>query len=190
MAQAIREEVTGLLLAWRGGDADAFERLLPLVYAELRRIAGRQMAAERPGASLQATALVHEAYLRMVDYDRVEIRDRGHFLALAAQAMRRVLIDAARTRHAQRRGAGAHRVALEEALDIAMPQDDALLALDEALDELAGFDARKARGVELRYFGGLSIEEAAQVLGVSHATVERDWHTARLWLRARISQQH
>jgi len=174
-------DVTTLLLAWREGDGSALDRLMPLVYAELRRLAHRHMRAQAPGHSLQTTALVHEAYLRLVGSSRVGWQNRAHFFAVSAQLMRRVLVDAVRVRRAQKRGGGVLIVSLA-GMDPSAPARPDLVALDEALDALASFDARKARVVELRYFGGLTEEESAEVLGVSVATIERDWQMAKMWL--------
>ena len=174
-------DVTALLLAWREGDSSALDRLMPLVYAELRRLAHRHMRGQAPGHPLQTTALVHEAYLRLIGSSQVGWQNRAHFFAVSAQLMRRVLVDAVRARQAQKRGGGALLVSLGET-DPSQPARPDLLALDEALDALASFDGRKARVVELRYFGGLTVEETAEVLKVSVATVERDWHMAKLWL--------
>ena len=175
--------MTRLLVAWRGGDAAALDRLLPLVYKELRRVAHRYMRDERPNHPLQTTALVHEAYLRMIDVTRVDWESRNHFFAVSAQMMRRILVEAARRRHADKRGGDASHVALDEALVPAPERAAELLALDEALERLAALAPRKARVVELRYFGGLSVEETAGVLEVSAETVMRDWRMAKLWLR-------
>lgn len=180
------ERVTDLLLAWRAGDPEALDRLVPRVYQDLRRLARQQLRRERPDLSLQATALVHEAYLRLIDYRRVRVEDRSHFLALAAQAMRRILIESARRRGADKRGGGVPRVPLEEVVDLAAAQARELVNLDEALEELARFDPRKARVIELRYFGGLTLDETAHALDVAVATVERDWKTARIWLKRRL----
>jgi len=188
MAKPSAEDITGLLVAWGGGDRAALDRLMPLVYQELRRLARRQMRRERPGDTLQTTALVNEAYLRLVDYERVRARDRSHFLAIAAQAMRRILIERARTRRSGRRGGDARRVPLDEAADLSDERAADLVALDDALHALAAIDPRKAQLVELRYFGGLTIEETAEVLGVSTPTVERDWRTARMWLHREIGR--
>lgn len=182
-------DVTGLLLAWGTGDAGAGERLLPAVYDELRRQAGRAMRREGDAHTLQATALVHEAYLRLVDQNRVAWRNRAHFFAIAAQMMRRVLVDHARTRLAAKRGGQLHRVTLGD-VGAGAEQGDGdvdLLALHDALDQLAVLDPRQARLVELRYFGGLGIEETAEALGVSPATVKRDWAVARAWLRRELA---
>ena len=174
--------ITELLLEWRAGDETALAKLIPLVYRELRNVARQCRRGERAEDPLQTTALVHEAYLRLVQSSRVQWRDRAHFFAVAAQLMRRVLVDEARKRLMQKRGGGMTRIALEEdALAAAEPAVD-LLALDVALGRLSEFSARKGRVVELRYFGGLTIEETAEVLGVSTDVVKREWRTAKLWL--------
>ena len=188
MRKSSSDDITGLLMAWGGGDKAALDRLMPLVYEELRRLARRQMRRERQGDTLQTTALVNEAYLRLVDYERVQARDRNHFLAIAAQAMRRILIERARNRRSDKRGSNPQRVSLDEVAEVAEARAADLLALDEALKALSAIDPRKAQLVELKYFGGLTIEEAANVLGVSTPTVERDWHTARIWLYKEISK--
>lgn len=176
-------DVTELLDEWRRGDTAALDRLTPLVYDELRRIAHRYMRAERGGHTLETTALVNEAYLRLATQRRVEWQDRAHFFAVTAQVMRHVLIDhARRRRYAKRGGAEAQQVPLEEAHAMTTERAAELLALDEALEKLAQLDPRKARVVELRYFGGLSLEETAAVLEVSAMTVRRDWRAARAWL--------
>ncbi len=187
--------VTGLLQAWSAGDASAIDALFPIVYGELRQRAGRVLGRERQGHTLQPTALVHEAYLRLVDQKRVQWEGRSQFFAIAARVMRRVLVDHARARLAGKRGAGVQHVTLIDArLDIdaassASSADEAidLLALDDALERLVAFDPRKARLVELRYFAGFSIPEAAEALGVSQATVIRDWNVARRWLHRELS---
>lgn len=176
------DEVTGLLRAWAAGDPQALERLTPLVYRELHRRAHWHMAREQGGATLQTTALVNEIYVRMVDLRGVSWRDRAHFFALASRLIRRVLIDAARARSADKRGAGAPHVALDDAV-VAIERADDLVALDDALTALAALDARKSRVVELRFFGGMSVEETAEVLDVSPETVKRDWKLAKAWLR-------
>ena len=188
MRNSSPEDITGLLLAWGGGDREALDRLMPLVYQELRRLARRQMRRERAGDTLQTTALVNEAYLRLVDYARVQARDRSHFLAIAAQAMRRILVERARSRSADKHGSGAQKVSLDEVADVSDERAAELVALDDALQAFAAIDPRKARLVELRYFGGLTIEETAEVLGVSTPTVERDWRTAKIWLHREISR--
>jgi RNA polymerase sigma-70 factor, ECF subfamily len=176
--------VTELLRAWSDGDESALERLLPLVEAELHRLARGYMARERGGHTLQPTALVNEAFLRLIDARHVRWQDRAHFLGIAARLMRRVLVDHARSRGYQKRGGGAVRVTLTEALAVAPEPalDLDLAALDRALDELAADDARKARVIELRFFGGLSVEETAEVLHLSTDTIKRDWRLAKLWL--------
>lgn len=182
--------VTALLAQVRAGREDAAAEVLPLIYAELHRIAERHMRHERANHTLQATSLVHDAFLKLVGQTRVEWQDRAHFLAVASQAMRRLLVDHARSRLAVRRGAGAPVVPMTDsvtlAADHALPIED-LLALDSALDELASLDGRQARVVELRYFGGLEIEEAAEALSISPATLKRDWSMARAWLHRRLS---
>ena len=176
------ENVTQLLREWREGDASALERLMPLVYRELRTLARRCLHGDRAAQTLQTTGLVNEAYLRLVRSQRVHWRDRAHFFAVATQLMRRVLVDEARKRSYQKRGSDPVRVSLEEA-HLATPERDVdLLALDEAMDALACFAPRKCRVVEMRFFGGLTIEETAEVLGVSVDIVKREWRTAKLWL--------
>jgi len=175
-------EITVLLQAWGGGDRAALERLLPLVYGELRRVAGRAMRRERPDHSLQSTALIHEAYLKLLGGSTPRWESRAHFYAIAAKLMRQVLVDHARTRRRRKRGGSAVRVTLDEGLVVSPKPDADLVALDDALDALAEVDARKARVVELRFFGGLGVEETAHVLGVSPQTVMRDWRLAKVWL--------
>jgi RNA polymerase sigma factor (TIGR02999 family) len=170
-------------LAWRGGDEAALHKLLPLVHDELARMARRHMAGERPGRTLQATALVNEAFLRLVDLKRVNWQNRTHFLAMVARLMRRVLVDAARARQADKRGGEMVRVTFDEALAGSHDPTGELLTLDEALEALAVLDDRKSRVVELRFFGGLSLEETAEALGVSTKTVMRDWDFAKAWLQ-------
>lgn len=182
------QSVTDLLQAWASGNQAALDELLPLVYDELRRQARRLMRAQPAGHTLQTTALVHEAYLRLVGQSHVEWQGRAHFLGVAAKAMRSVLVDHARARRAAKRGGSARTITLGDGGGIAGPQSSVdVLALDEALERLAELDPRKGRLVELRYFGGLGIEEAAVVLGVSPATVKRDWATSRAWLRRELS---
>jgi RNA polymerase sigma factor (TIGR02999 family) len=180
--------VTDLLLAWRDGDEAAMERLVPLVHEELHRIARRCMAGERPGLTLQATALVNEAYLRLVDVQRVNWQNRAHFLAVAARLMRRVLVDAARARQADKRGGDALRVTFDEARVAGRERAIELVKLDEALEALAALDLRKGRVVELRFFSGLSLEETAEALGVSGKTVMRDWEFAKAWLQREMAR--
>jgi len=173
---------TALLLAWNGGDADALDALLPLVYEELRRLAARYVKRERTTHTLQATALVNEAYLRLIEVRQVQWQNRAHFFAMAARLMRRILVDAARSRGYQKRGGGAPVVSLDEALLVPSEPGNDLVALDEALTALAAVDARKSQVVEMRFFGGLSIDETAEALQVSRDTVKRDWRMAKLWL--------
>jgi RNA polymerase sigma factor (TIGR02999 family) len=178
--------VTGLLQAWRNGDDSALGRLLPIVEGELHQIARRCMRGERAGHSLQATALVNEAYMRLIDARRVQWQDRSHFLAMSATLMRRILVDHARARLYQKRGGGAQRVTLVESLGGSDERPHDLVALDDALEALARVDKRKARVVELRFFGGLTGDETAHILGVSTDTVLRDWKLARAWLLREI----
>jgi len=175
-------EVTELLVRWRSGDREALDSLLPLVYDELRRIAFRSLQNERPGHTLQSTALVNEAYVRMVVQNLPEWQNRAHFFAVAAQLMRQILVDHARTRRASKRGGDASRVSLDEARGHAVATDVDVVALDDALKELAQMDPQQSRVVELKFFAGLSNEEAAEVLKVSPSTVKRDWASARAWL--------
>jgi RNA polymerase sigma factor (TIGR02999 family) len=181
------EGITRLLRAWAAGDSDALDRLTPFVYAELHRLAVRAMAAERPDHTLQPTALVHEAYVRLMTSKDVVWKDRAHFFALAARLMRRILVDFARTRQSEKRGGGHTPVSLEEMTVVSRQKAPYLMALDDALNRLAEVDARKSEVVELRFFGGLSVEETAEVLKVSRDTVLRDWKMARLWLLREIS---
>jgi RNA polymerase sigma-70 factor, ECF subfamily len=182
-----QEGVTDLLLAWRAGDDGARDLLLETVYSELRRRAGAYLRRERGGHALQATALVHEAYLRLVDQNRVVWQNRAHFMAVAAQLMRRILVDHARGELAAKRGGARQRITLVEDHASAGPRDVELIGLDEALRELASLDPQQERVVELRYFGGLSIEETAEALGISPATVKRDWAMARAWLFSKLN---
>lgn len=176
-------DVSGLLRAWSGGDEDALHALTPIVYAELHRLARRYLRRERAGHSLQATALVNEAYMRLADYTRMQWQDRAHFFAVSAQAMRRILVDHAR-RHNVKRGRGVLHVPLEDVVvvDHGEAADTDLVALDEALIGLTRIDARKARIVEMRFFGGLTVEEIGEVLKVSTGTIKRDWRAAKAWL--------
>ena len=183
------EAVTDLLLAWRAGDEAALDRLVPLVHDELQRIARRCMAAEHSAATLQATALVNEAFLRLVDVQRVNWQNRTHFLAMAARLMRRVLVDAARTKNADKRGGAALRVTLDEALVASQARAIELVRLDDALTSLADLDGRKGQVVELRFFSGLTLEETAEALGVSTKTVMRDWEFAKAWLQREMTRE-
>jgi RNA polymerase sigma-70 factor (ECF subfamily) len=174
-------DVSQLLRAWSDGDQSALQRLTPIVYAELRRLAHGYMKGERLGHSLQTTALVNEAYLRLVDYKRMHWQGRAHFFAVSAQLMRRILVEHAR-RQNLKRGAGVQHVALEEAAMVGAHVSEDLVTLDDALNELARLDPRKVQVVEMRFFGGLSVDEIAEVLKVSNVTVRRDWSTAKVWL--------
>jgi RNA polymerase sigma factor (TIGR02999 family) len=186
-------DVTGWLVAWRDGDQTALDKLVPVIYQELHRLARRHMRRERGvanrGQTLQTTALVNEVYLRLVDASQVRWENRAHFLAIAANLMRRILVDAARTRGYAKRGGEQRRVLLEEAAMIATPRGADLVAIDDALGELAKVDARKAQVVELRFFGGLSVEESAHVLNVSAGTVLRDWRLSRSWLMRELGRE-
>ncbi|MBZ5554517.1 MAG: sigma-70 family RNA polymerase sigma factor [Acidobacteriia bacterium] len=183
------QEISLLLQAWRAGDEAALDQLMPLVYGELHRLAHRFMVNEREEHTLQTTALVNEAYLRLVDVNRVDWQDRAHFFAICAQLMRRILVDFARSRGYQKRG-GAVRKELLDEVQIVSPEPEVdLVRLDDALNTLAGFDSRKAKVVELRFFGGLSEEEAAEVLKVSRNTVKRDWRLAKVWLLEELSDE-
>jgi RNA polymerase sigma factor (TIGR02999 family) len=177
-----RQEVTQLLGEWSGGDEGALEKLFPLVQPELHRLAHHYMSRERAGHTLQTTAILNEAYLRLVDNTKPLWQNRNHFVAAAAQLMRRIMVDHARERHTIKRGGGALKVTLDEAAFVTEARSDELLALDEALEELAGLDPRKSQIVELRYFGGLTIEETAEFLNLSQRTVEREWTMAKAWL--------
>jgi RNA polymerase sigma-70 factor, ECF subfamily len=181
-------DVTKLLRDWIGGDRSALDRLMPVVYGELRRTAAAYMHRERAGHTLQATALINEAYLRVVDINRIEWRDRTHFFALCAQLMRRILVDHARSRVYAKRGGGARPVTIDESLMVGEPTTE-LIALDDALNALAIRDSRKARVVELRFFAGLSVDETAVVLKVSPQTVLRDWNLSKSWLAREMSQK-
>ena len=180
-------DVTDLLLSWRQGDAAALDRLIPLVYDELRRIARRQLRGESPGHPLQATALVHEVYLRLVDVNRMTLKSRAHFFGVAATLMRQIVVDYARRQRADKRGGAVTMLSLDEASPAAWTSSVDVLALDEALDALSAIDARQCRVVELRFFAGLNIDEAAEALALSPATVEREWALAKAWLFRRLS---
>jgi RNA polymerase sigma factor (TIGR02999 family) len=182
MATASPEQVTALLLAWNQGDETALDKLMPLVYDELHRLAARYMGGERAGHTLQTTALVNEAYLRLIEARHVDWQNRAQFFAISAQLMRRVLVDFVRARSYQKRGGGVQQVPLDEALEVSLERGAELIALDDALTSLAELDARAGRVVELRFFGGLSVEETAAVLQVSPKTVKRDWNWAKAWL--------
>jgi RNA polymerase sigma factor (TIGR02999 family) len=181
------EEVTELLQAWSRGDATAFDRLASIVYTELRRLARRYMARERPDHTLQPTALVHEVYLRLADFQNLHWKNRVHFFAISAQVMRRVLVDFARSRERLKRGANPRRLSLDECAHVGAQHDAMLLALDEALEALALTDPRKCRVVEMKFFGGLTTEEIATELQISPESVLRDWKLAKLWLLREMS---
>jgi RNA polymerase sigma factor (TIGR02999 family) len=185
----ITSEIPRLLRAWKGGDSAALERLIPMVYDELHRVAHRYMRREKEGVSLQTTALVNEAYLRLVDLREVSWNDRAHFIAVCANLMRRFLVDAARARMAGKRGGKAVVVELNESIDGAPIRSEDLICLDKALEALARFDARKARVVELRFFGGLTVEETAKVMKISPESVKRDWKLSRAWLHREMRPQ-
>jgi RNA polymerase sigma factor (TIGR02999 family) len=178
-----------MLLRWRSGDEQALQELMPLVYNELHRLAGKYLRRERPGHTLQTTALVHEAYLKLVDQTHPNWQNRAHFFGVAAQLMRRILVDYARTQQAAKRGSGGIRLTLDDARVRAKEREAELLALDDALKDLAAIDAQQSRVVELRYFAGLNIEETAEVLGLSPATVKREWSSARAWLYNQLNRR-
>lgn len=180
--------VTQLLHDWNHGDQTALAALMPLVYQELHRLAAHYLRRENPAHTLQPTALVNEAYLRLVELQQMQWQNRAQFFGVAANFMRRILVDHARAKHAEKRGSGGERVSLTAAEDFSVRQDVNLLALDDALETLAQFDSQQCRVVELRFFAGLTIEEAAEVLGVSTMTVKRDWRTAKLWLQRELSK--
>jgi RNA polymerase sigma factor (TIGR02999 family) len=183
------QEVTQLLVDWGNGNQAALDQLIPLVYTELRQLARRYMSRERPGHTMQTTALIHEAYLRLVDQNQVRWENRAHFLGIAARLMRQILIEHARRHTRAKRGGGAGTIALDEAAIVSQTRAAELLALDDALERLAAIDPRKSRVVELRFFGGLSVEEAAIVLNVAPNTVLRDWRLAKAWLHREISHE-
>ena len=187
VAGRARKDVTGLLVAWGRGDESVLDELMPIVHGELRRLARRLMRGERGNHTLQTTAVVNEAYLRLVDLNRVRWQDRAHFFAISARLMRRILVDHARSRKYLKRGGLLRRVSLNEALIVSGERGTDLVALDDALVALAAVDPRKSQVVELRFFGGLSIEETAEALHVSGETVVRDWRFARAWLRRELS---
>ena len=188
MAAPFSNDITSLLQAWGMGDDQALQKLMPLVYEELHRAAQHYMAGERPSHTLQATALIHEVYIRLVDAQRLNIQNRSHFLAICARLMRRILIDFARSRQYQKRGGAAVHLELDEALLGSAQPDPDLVAVDGALNKLAAIDLRKSQVVELRFFGGLSVKETAEALKVSPETVMRDWKLAKVWLLRELSQ--
>ena len=183
------QEVTQLLVDWGNGNQAALDQLIPLVYTELRQLARRYMRRERPGHTMQTTALIHEAYLRLVDQNRVRWQHQAHSLGIAARLMRQILIEHARSRTRAKRGGGVGTISLDEAAIVSQARATELLALDDALERLATIDPRKSQVVELRFFGGLSVEEAAQVLNIAPNTVLRDWRMAKAWLRREISHE-
>lgn len=184
-----QQEVTRLLIRLMDGERAVLDDLLPLVYAELRRLAAGYLRHERPGHTLQPTALVHEAYLRLVDQTQVQWQNRAHFFGVAAQMMRRILVDHARSQQAEKRGGDIQKLALDENIDVSGERAAELIALDDALARLAELDPQKSRIVELRFFGGLSVEETAEVLGVSAPTVKRQWRMAKAWLYGQVQKQ-
>ena len=181
------DRVTELLLELSGGNRAAVDALTPLVYHELKRIAGAQLRSERPGHTLQATALVHEAYIKLIDQREVSWQNRAHFFGVAAQAMRRILLDYAKSRQREKRGGGAHKTSLDEALVVSEDRASDLVRIDEALTRLEALDARQAKVVELRFFGGLTVEETAEAIGVSAPTVKREWAMAKAWLHRELA---
>jgi len=183
------QEVTQLLVDWGNGNQAALDRLMPVVYTELRQLAHRYMRRERPGHTMQTTALIHEAYLRLVDQNQVRWQHQAHFFGIAARLMRQILIEHARSRTRAKRGGGVGTISLDEAAIVSQARATELLALDDALERLATMDPRKSQVVELRFFGGLSVEEAAQVLNIAPNTVLRDWRMAKAWLRREISHE-
>jgi RNA polymerase sigma-70 factor, ECF subfamily len=186
MSTPVETEVSQLLIEWRQGNQEALDRLMPLVYDELRRLASRKLRRERPDHTFQTTALVHEAYLKLIDQQQANWQNRAQFFAIAAQLMRRILVDYARERQAAKRGGDYIKLSLDEAVALSEEKNTDLLALDEALDRLAQLDPQQSRVVELRVFGGLSVEETAAALGISPRTVKREWSMARAWLHQQL----
>jgi RNA polymerase sigma-70 factor, ECF subfamily len=182
------EEVSQLLMDWRDGDQAALDKLIPVVHRELRRLAHHYMRQERTGHTLQTTALVNEAYMRLVDYKRMRWQNRAHFFAVSAQVMRRILVDHARGRRYAKRGGGARKVSLDEAAFVSEGRSGEVIAVDDALTELESWDPRKGKIVELRFFGGLNIEETAGVLKISPTTVQREWRSAKAWLHRALTE--
>jgi RNA polymerase sigma-70 factor, ECF subfamily len=189
MSTTLPNEITERLIAWGAGDRAALDRLLPAVYQELRRMAGNYLRQENPGHTLQPTALVHEAWLRLIDQTRVDWRNRAQFFGVAARMMRRILVDHAKAKHREKRGGDAVKLSLDELINLSQERTADLIALNDALDELTRIDERKGRVVELRFFGGFSVEEAAQILEVSPDTVMRDWKMAKAWLYQQIRRE-
>jgi RNA polymerase sigma factor (TIGR02999 family) len=188
MNRPLPNEITEQLIAWGAGDRAALDQLLPIVYQELRRMADHYLRLENPGHTLQPTALVHEAWLRLIDQTRVNWQNRSQFFGVAAQLMRRILVDHAKTKHREKRGGDAIKLSLDDVVNLSLERAADLIALDDALDELARIDERKSRVVELRYFAGFSVEETAQILEVSPDTVMRDWKIAKAWLYQQIKR--
>ena len=188
MSQTSTHEVTRLLLDWSNGDKTALDKLMPLIYDELRRLAHRYMSRERAGHTMQTTALVNEAYVRLINRKNVHWQDRAHFFAIAAELMRTILVDHARSHATAKRGGGARKFSLDEALVVSQERAAQVVALDEALTTLAEVDSKQSRIVELRFFGGLTIEETAEVLQLSPATIKREWNTAKAWLYHELSK--
>jgi RNA polymerase sigma factor (TIGR02999 family) len=188
MTRPAPEEVSQLLKEWSNGDEAALDKMMPIVYQELRRLAHHYMRRERPGHTLQTTALVNEAYLRLANYKKMRWQSRAHFFAVAAQVMRRILVEQARSKNFAKRGGGAQTISLDETAVISAGRSAEVIAVDDALTELESWDPRKGKIVELRFFGGLSIEETAQVLKVSPTTVQREWRSAKAWLYRAISE--
>src|SRR5215467_2224200 len=188
MGEESQSPITELLKGWRGGDVAALDKLIPLVYDDLRRIAARQLRRERPNHTLQPTALVHEVFLKLIDQNRIQWQNRAQFFGIAAQLIRRILVDYLRAQHAEKRGGAAVTIALDEAVAEAGRPDLDLIRLDEALNSLAARDEQQSQVVVIRFFGGLSIEETAEVLGVSASTVKRDWLAAKAWLYREMSR--
>lgn len=182
------QEITQLLRAWSEGDKSALDQLLPLIYGELRRLAGRYMRRENPGHTLQSSDLINEAWLRLADQRQVQWQNRAHFFGIAAQLMRRILIDHARRHHYQKRGGGAIQVSLDETAAVTAARAAELLAVDEALERLTAMDARKGRIIELRFFGGLNLDETAEVMGLSSPTIQREWRAAKAWLHRLLTE--
>jgi RNA polymerase sigma factor (TIGR02999 family) len=189
MSKPSPEEVTRMLQEWSSGDRTALDKLIPLVYDELRRLAHHYMQRERASHTLQTTALVNEVYVRLIDQRNVGWKNRAHFFAISAKLMRRILVDYARSRASTKREGEAHKVSLDETAALSDGRDAEMIAIDDALKSLESIDPRISRVVELRFFGGLTIEEAAEVLETSHATIERDWNTARIWLYREINRR-
>jgi RNA polymerase sigma-70 factor (ECF subfamily) len=188
MTRPAPEEVSQLLKEWSNGDEAALDKVMPIVYQELRRLARYYMRRERPGNTLQTTALVNEAYMRLANYKKMRWQSRAHFFAVAAQVMRRILVEQARSRNFAKRGGGAQKVSLEETAVVSAGRSAEVIAIDDALTDLESWDPRKGKIVELRFFGGLSIEETAEVLKISPTTVQREWRSAKAWLHRAISE--